>query len=223
MPLQINRKIFIYLFIFFILGTYTNKKLINFGLPKIISYEVNGLSQYKNNQIFQDLSNFQNQNLFFLKKNKISKIINSHKVIERFSVFKNYPANLNIVIVETSFLAVTKKNGQDFYIGANGNLILAQNQKNDLPFVFGNIEISEFLRLKKIIDSSNFNYDDIKNLFYFKSKRWDIETKDGLIIKLPFKRLNVSFNTLSKIYNNEKFNDLKIIDLRQKNLVILNE
>ena len=219
---QISKKIFIYLFIFLILGTYTNKELSKFGLPEIDSYKIVGLSEIQNNQILQDLSNLKNQNLFFIKKNKISKIINSHKIVEKFFVFKNYPSNLSIMIEKTNFLALTKKNGQNFYIGSNGNLILVKNEKNDLPIVFGNIEISEFLRFKKIIDNSNFNYGDIKNLYYFKSRRWDIKTKNDLIIKLPFKRLSVSFDILSKIYNNEKFKDLKVIDLRQENLVILN-
>tara|TARA_B100001093_G_scaffold79766_1_gene71059 strand:+ start:3210 stop:3881 length:672 start_codon:yes stop_codon:yes gene_type:complete len=221
MPLQINRKIIVYLFIFFILGTYTNKKFSSLNFPEINSYNIIGLSNIKNDQIHQDLSILQNKNLFFLEKKKISKIINSYPVIERFSVFKHYPSSLNIVIERTSFLALTKKNGHDFYIGSNGNLILTDNKRTDLPFVFGNIKISDFLRLKKIIDNSNFNYDNIKNLYYFKSRRWDIETKDDLIIKLPFKRLDVSFDILSKIYDNQKFKDIEVIDLRQENLVIL--
>jgi len=219
---QISKKIIIYLFVFFTLGTYNNKQFSKFSLPKINNYNVVGLSKIENNQIFQDLSNLKNQTLFFLEKNKVSKIINTHKIVEKFYVFKNYPSNLNVIIERTNFLALIKKNGQDFYIGSNGNLIPVRKKKNDLPIVFGNIETSEFLRLKKIIDNSNFNFNEIKNLYYFKSRRWDIETKDNLIIKLPFKKLNKSFDILSKIYDNQKFKGLKIIDLRQDNLVILN-
>ena len=221
MPLQINRKILIYLFIFFILGTYTNKEFSNFNFSEIDSYKIEGLNVLENDQIFQDLSKIQNKNLFFLKQDEISKIINSNQIIESFSVFKHYHSSLNIVIEETIFLALTKKNGQDFYIGSNGNLIQTINKKTNLPFVFGNVEISDFLRLKKIIDNSNFNYDNIKNFYYFKSRRWDIETKDDLIIKLPSKELNVSFDILSKIYDNQKFKDIKVIDLRKENLVTL--
>ena len=222
MPQQINRKIFIYLFIFFILGTFTNRKFLNSNFLKIDNYKITGLSQFDNNLIRQDLSSLKKQNLFTLKKIRISKMINSYKVIERFSVFKNYPSNLNVVIEATNFLALTKKNGQDFYIGSNGNLIKVKNHKMDLPFVFGNIEIQEFLKLKKIIDNSNFNYKDIKNLYYFKSKRWDIETNNNLIIKLPIKKLETSFEILFNIYKKEEFKDLTIIDLRQYNQIILN-
>ena len=33
--------------------------------------------------------------------------------------------------------------------------------------------------------NQNFEFNEIKNLFYFKSGRWDIETHSGLKIKLP--------------------------------------
>ena len=223
MPLQINRKIFIYFFIFFILGTYNNKKFSNLSFPKIDNYKISGLSKASNNKIFQDLSYLQNQNLFFLKKSKILKIINSHKVIEKYSVFKNYPSNLDVVIERTNFLALTKKNGLDFLIGSNGNLIEAKNHKVDLPYIEGNVDISEFLKLKIIIDNSKFDYTKIKNLYYFKSKRWDIETKDNLLIKLPVKKVEKSFELFFKMYEKEKFKNFKIIDLRQDNQVILNE
>ena len=141
-------------------------------------------------------------------------------------MFKNYPSRLIIDIKKTKFLAMTKKNGIDYYIGSNGKLINVDNTINDLPFIFGDLEISDFFRLKKIINKSNFNFSEIKNLYYFKSRRWDIETKDDLLIKLPYKNLDKSFEILSKILNEKSFdNKEKIyqIDLRQKNQVIIDE
>ena len=219
---RINKKILIYLFIFFSLGTYNKQEFSKLSLPKIDNYNITGLSESKNKQIYKELLNLQNKSLFFLKKKEVKEIIDKHKIVERFFVFKNYPSNLSITIEKTNYLALTKIDGFNFYIGSNGNLIEAKSYSIDLPFLFGDIEITEFLKLKEIIDGSNFHYTDIKNLYYFKSKRWDIETKDDLIIKLPIDKLKTSFEILSKIYKNEKFKDLKIIDLRQNNLVILN-
>ena len=42
--------------------------------------------------------------------------------------------------------------------------------------------------LKKAIDQTNFDYDEIKSLFSFQSGRWDIETRSGLLIRLPEKK-----------------------------------
>ena len=36
-----------------------------------------------------------------------------------------------------------------------------------------------------MIDKIDFDYKDIKNLFFFKSGRVDIETISGVVIKLP--------------------------------------
>ena len=224
MHLQINRKILIYLFIFLILGTLNNKEHLNFGFPKISNYQITGLSELENEKINRDLLYLQNQTLFFIKENRISNILKSYTVIEEFSVFKNYPSSFQIKIEKTNFLAFTKKNGLYYYLGSNGKMIYVKDDKIDLPFLTGDggIEIKELLKLKKIIDNTNFDYKNIKNLIYFKSKRWDIETKNNLIIKLPTKKLDISFEILSKILEKEELQDLKIIDLRQDNMVILN-
>ena len=219
---QINRKVIIYLFIFFLLGTYSNKEFLDVKLSKIINFKINGLNESETKQINQQLAVLQNENLFFLEKYKILQIIDSQKIVEKLFIFKNYPSTLNIEIKKTEFLAITKKNNLSFYLASNGNLIQAKDEIINLPFISGNIDIKGFLKLKEIIDESNFDYKNIKHLYYFKSKRWDIETKDNLIIKLPVKNLKVSFEILSRLSESSEFKNMKIIDLRQNNLVILN-
>ncbi len=220
MPQQISKKILIYLFIFLILGTFNNKNFSRFNLIINQDFEIIDLSEFSDNKIIKDFYKLKNHNLFFLEKDKVIDILNSHKIIEKFYVFKNYPSSLTIKIEKTKLLAVTKKNGLDFYIGSNGNLIQSDKIMN-LPFIFGDIDIIEFLKLKSVIDNSSFNYNDIKNLYYFKSKRWNIETKNNLIIKLPSEKLDKSFQIISKIFQNKEFKDYDIIDLRQNNQVIL--
>ncbi len=219
---QISKRIIIYLFIFLFLGTLNNKNFLLLSFERDNYFEIKDLSETKNDKIIQELSKFNNENLFILKKDQVSETIKSHKIVERFFVFKNYPSNLNIKIEKTKFLAITKKNGLDYYVGSNGNLIKADIIKEDLPFIFGDVNVLEFLKLKNIIDNSNFNYSQIKKFYYFKSKRWDIETKDGLLINLPFKNLNNSFKILFRIQKNNEFNDYRNIDLRQKNQIIVN-
>lgn len=223
MHLRISKKILIYLLIFFLVGTLNNKKISNFTFPKIDKIEIVGLTEFENNSLSQDLYMLRNLNIFFLEKNQISEIIKSNKIIEKFSIFKNYPSNLIIKIKKTKLLAYTKKNNSVYYLASNGNLIETNDNQINLPYIFGNVEIEEFLKFKKIIDNSSFNYNDINNLYYFKSKRWDIETKKNLIIKLPIKNLESSFEILLKIFQEDKFMNFNIIDLRQNNQVILNE
>ena len=219
---QISKKIIIYLFILLILGTFNNKNISKLYSKDNYGFNIVDQSEFNEDNIIKDLAKLKNQNLFLLEKNKVLKTVDSYKIVENFFVFKNYPSSLNIKIERTKFLAIIKKNGSNFYIGANGNLIQIDNKKTDLPFIFGDIDIFEFLKLKRIIDNSKFNYNDIKNLFYFKSKRWDIETKNGLLIKLPRKNLNNSFELLINIINKKDMQNINNIDLRQNNQVILN-
>lgn len=222
MQKQINKKIILYLFILILLGTLSNKNLLKDSLKKNYNLEIISLSNFDDEEIIKELTIFRYQNLFFLKKEQILEILNKHKIVEELNIFKNYPSKLNIEIRKTKFLAVTKKNGTDFYIGSNGNLIKVKEDKYDQPFIFGDVEVIEFLKLKRLIDNSNFNYFDIKNFYYFKSKRWDIETNNGLLIKLPLQNLSKSFEILSTIINKKNLENINYIDLRQKNQIIIN-
>ena len=91
-----------------------------------------------------------------------------------------------------------------------------------MPFIFGNFENKDFFNLRDAINETNFNYSQIKNLFFFKSGRWDIETNDGLLIKLPTNEIKLSLKILILILKNNNTKKIKKIDLRQNNQIILN-
>ena len=94
--------------------------------------------------------------------------------------------------------------------------------RKDIPFIFGNFENQNFFNLKRAIDDADFNYSKIKNLYYFKSGRWDIETHNGLLIKLPKNEIQKSLKRLINIINQNKNVKIKQIDLRQYNQIIIN-
>ena len=162
---QISKKIIIYLFIFISLTTLSNINLLKSNFLLINSFEVIGLNESEKNEMYRNLGIFKKKNLFLLNKKEIYEKLNSYQNIEKFLIFKIYPSKLKIEIQKTSYLAITKKNDLYFYIASNGNLIEVNEKKENLPFVYGNIDVQEFLKLKKIIDKSNFNFDKIKNLY----------------------------------------------------------
>ena len=92
-----------------------------------------------------------------------------------------------------------------------------------MPYIFGNLDMENFLSFKKIIDDSTLEFKEIKNLFFFPSGRWDIEISSGILIKLPSERLKESLDLSLNLLNNKKFTNAKLIDVRQKNQVIVNE
>ena len=220
---RISKKFFIYLFIFFSLVTVNNINFSRSFFPSVNTIEIFGLNQFENKQILNNINQIRNKNIFYLDKKKISEIIYSNKIVDKLFIMKNYPSKLKLNIEKTNFIAFTKKENLNYYIGSNGNLIKAKNLQINLPFIFGNVDIEEFLEFKKTIDNSSFNFSDIKNLYYFKSKRWDLETEDGLIIKLPYQQIKSSLNILSKFSKHEDFKDIKMVDFRLKNQIIVND
>jgi cell division septal protein FtsQ len=219
-----NRKIIIYLFLFAILASVNNFKYINLQLFKIDLINISGLNDTENSNLYEKITNYKKKNIFFIDNLEISKNINSNNLVEKFWVFKEYPSTININLIKTNFLGITKINNIDYLIGSNGKLIKKRNdQVIDLPFIFGSIDANEFLILKEILDKSNFDASKIENFYYFKSNRWDIKTKKGLIIRLP-SEINVNLlNTVNQIIEDENFKNIKTLDFRQTNQIITYE
>ena len=222
MPQQISKKISLYLFLFLLLGSLNNKNLVNIEFPKIKKIDVQGL-QIINDEFTQKLDLLKKKNLFDLNKSNLKELLNSNNLIEEYTIFKKYPSSLEIKIIETTLLGLINKNGMNFYIGSNGKLINAKDEIMNLPYIFGELNIENFLIIKKIIDHSKLNYKEVQNLFFFPSGRWDIELTSGVLIKLPITNIKKSLDLSLNLLNSKEFNNIKTIDTRPANQVIINE
>ena len=190
---------------------------------KIENIEVSGLEQ-KDNQIILDKLKFLNlKNIFNINKSELVRLLNSNSLIESYEVFKKYPSSININIKKTKFLAKINDNGKIFLIGSNGKLTLAEKSYKDLPFIFGNPNISEFLKFKQIIDNSKFSYNQIESLYFFPSKRWDLKLNGNILLKLPNNFSNKMLNSLYEFLEEYNVKNFTVIDSRIENQIILNE
>ena len=223
MPRQISKKIFLYLFLFILLTTLSNKNLLNFQFPNINQIDILGFDQTENNELYKDLEFLKSENLFFLNKEKIIKILNSNNLIESYHIFKIFPSKLVLTINKTNYLAITKKREKLYFIGSNNKLIKTNNEDLKLPEIFGNFKIKEFIQIKQFIDESKFNYNDIKFLYFFPSGRWDIHTNSGTVIKLPKSKIKEKLKLAYSLLTSGKFKNLTLIDVRQKNQIVINE
>ena len=217
----ISKKVIIYLCLFFLLATVNNSSIINLRLPKIEKIKISGFGLDQNTHVRDIIESLKSKNIFFINQFEIKKDIFSDNIIEELNIFKNYPSTLIVDIKKTQFLAVTKKDGDDYFIGRNGKLIKKNQSISKLPYVFGDLNINDFLEFKKNIDNSNFEYKQILNLYYYKSKRWDIETSTGYLIKLPRENVGEILNLFNRLSKEKNFNNKKTIDFRQKGQIIL--
>ena len=220
---QKGKKILIYFFIFLIVGSINNNSLNRLQLEKIKNIKISGLDENENTKILENILNLNLKNIFFLNSNEISKIISSNSLVENYEIFKKYPNTIDIKIEKTSFLAKINSNGKILLIGSNGKLSDTKFSDKDLPFIFGKPEINEFIKFIDVIEQSNFSLNEIKNLYFFPSKRWDLELKNNIILKLSKDHTKLSLDQAFEILNDNNFNNIKVVDARIQNQIILND
>ena len=218
-----GKKILIYFFLLFIVGSINNISLNNLKLKKINYININGLGENDNAILLQEIKNLNLDNIFSINKNEIVNQMNSNRLVENYNIFKRYPSSIDININKTKFLARINNNGKIFLVGSNGKLIENNFSSNQLPFIFGNPNIYKFLEFKKTIDQSKISYDEIKNLYFFSSQRWDLELKNNIIIKLSENYTKESLKLAMEFLYSDEFRDVTIIDARIKDQIILND
>ena len=216
-----SKKIIIYILLFISIGTVNNIELNNKNFLKITKVNIFGFNDIEVLNIKNDLNYLNFKSIVSLNKNEISNVINSYNIVENYNIFKNYPSTLNIEIKKTIFLAKINYEGKTFVVGSNGRLINEKYTNNDLPYIFGSPEVEEFLKFKKKIDQSKFSYELISNFYFYPSKRWDIKLKNGIRIKLSNLNIINSLNQSFDFMKDENFKDIKLIDARVRNQIII--
>ena len=218
-----SKKILIYFFLLFLVGSINNININNLKFLSVKDINVTGLENEDNSIISKKIKNLKLDNIYLINKKELNTLMESNNLVEKYFIFKKYPSSLNINIDKTSFLARISKNGKIYDLGSNGKLVENRNSNNQLPFVFGNPEIIEFFNIKKIIDESQISFEEIESLYFFLSKRWDLKLRNNIIIKLPNDNIKESLKLASEFLHNNEFKDIKIIDARIKNQIILND
>ena len=223
MLLSKDKKVLIYLFIFVLFGSVNNKYFIDSKFFIIKNLKLVGLSGLEKLNILLQLEQIKNKNIFFLPKKQIIAVLNSNNLIDSFKVNKKYPSDINIVIKKTLFLATIKINNENFLIGSNKKLIKSTLDYPNLSLVLGNPSLEDFFLIYENISKSSIKFNEIKKLYFFPSKRWDLELNSGILIKLPISSSINSLNDFSKIKNLPHFKNVKIFDMRVNKQIIVNE
>ena len=223
MPQRKSKKIIFYFFLFFIVSSINNFELSSLKFEKIKHVNISGLDYEENQNLLNEIKSLKLENIFLLNKIELKKIISTNTLIEKYNIFKVYPSTIVVKIQKTDFLAKIKSNDKIYLVGSNGKLSNPDKSKMELPFIFGKPDIKEFLKFKNIIDESKISYNQIKNLYYFRSGRWDLELENNILLKLPKDNIQVSLDNSFEFINYNNFLSDKIIDVRIKNKIIAND
>lgn len=223
MRLLIDKKIYLFVLIFLTLVTVNNKEINNFDKFVIQKINLNGLDPNDEFELLKKLKKNKLKNIFFIKKNDIENLLNEHELIESYEIYKRYPSDLNINVIKAKFLANISIDNQLYFIGSNQKFIKSKKIDKALPTIFGKPTTKEFFIIKRLIKDSNVQFNDLEKLYFFPSKRWDLEFKNGNMVKLP---ISFSKDILNKYYvisKSAEFKNIKIYDMRVKNQLITNE
>ena len=181
MPLSIGNKITLFVLIIFLCGTITSKNLGDIDLFQIKKINIQNADIIDNRIILEKLDKYKFKNILLIKKDEIENLIFEDSSIESIKILKKYPSELNIKIDKTKILANINIQNKNYYIGSNKKLIDSSFIDIDLPVVIGEPSIKEFFEIRELIINSNLKFNKITKLYFFPSKRWDLEFTNGNI------------------------------------------
>ncbi len=182
-----------------------------------------------NNKILNDNSllnlfdiEFKGSSLLFINNKKVNEILKDNLLIKRVELKKIYPNKLQIKVHEKEPIAIINKKEGRLYLTQTGEEIkFFKNSKlKDLPNIFG--KQKNFIKIYSSLKNLQFPISEIKSFYYFDIGRWDIITKNKIIIKLPVENFNKSLKNYMSIKNNINFENYKIFDYRIEDQLILN-
>ncbi|MDC1151221.1 FtsQ-type POTRA domain-containing protein [Pelagibacteraceae bacterium] len=209
------------LLLLLLFSSYKPQKFFLSNKFKIEEIKIENNYILKDGTIKKKLIYLYDANLFFLDNTEIKKTFEKVDFIESFEIKKIYPNKLKIKIFEKKPIAILHHNKKRFYISENIDLIKYIDIENyrDLPTVFGKKENFKILyeNLKKI----NFPLDLIKKYYLYESNRWDLETYQKKVVKLPAKNYIKSLENFMNLQQKNNFGKYKVFDYRINNQLIL--
>ena len=204
-----------------LLTTYKPEKLPSESVFNINEIKIENNFILKDEDIKKELIFLYKKNLFFLNYTSIKIILKNLDFIESFELKKSYPNTITIKIFEKTPIAILHHKNKKFYIDKNIDLIGYTNWDNysDLPLIFGNKK--DFKVLYENLENINFPLNLIKKYYFLESNRWNLETYEKNIIKLPSKNYTESLQNFLKLKNRNNFDKHRIFDYRINNQLIL--
>ena len=215
-----KRILFALLLLIFLTTINSQKSIIisKFNLEEII---VDNNFSVNDEEVKKLLAPIYNKNLIFLKNKEIEKLLIQNSYIESFIIKKIYPDTLKIQIYEKQPIAILVNKKNKFFLSEKIDLIEFTKNQNyrNLPYIFGNKEDFKilFYELKKI----NFPFEIIKKYTLYESNRWDLETFNNKIIKLPSSDYIKSLENYLDNKDKVNFIKYKVFDYRIQGQLIL--
>ena len=220
-----KKKIYFYLISFLFISTILNNNLTNIlnRIFKISKVNIENTKKEIDDIIFSNTRFLLGKNIFSLDKKFLSERLKKLNFIESVRIKKKYPSIINIKTKITSLIAITYIDQKKYFVGQNGNFILANKitNENKLPIIFGKFNPDDYIFLQTELLNQKINLDQIVRYYFHNNKRWDLHFVNNIVIQLPNKNISKAINLFKEFKINNQIVPNTIIDLRIKNRLIL--
>ena len=223
--------IVIYIFLFYdqkifkqfnsIIENYSDKYQYSLSVVNI-----NGLNNINEDEILNLIKPYKDSSIFLIPIKKIAKKISQNNWVKSINIQSNYKDTIEINIDESKPIGIYTTGIQNILFSDDLKILenIANNEKRFSALIKfeGKNSIHESIKLIDSFPDDFIQY--IDKAFLINQRRWDLELKNSILLKLPENNIKEALENYKKIYinfSNEELIEIESIDLRMKQKIIL--
>lgn len=223
--------IVIYIFLFYdqkifkqfnsIIENYSDKYQYSLSVVNI-----NGLNNINEDEILNLIKPYKDSSIFLIPIKKIAKKISQNNWVKSINIQSNYKDTIEINIDESKPIGIYTTGIQNILFSDDLKILenIANNEKRFSALIKfeGKNSIHESIKLIDSFPDDFIQYVD--KAFLINQRRWNLELKNSILLKLPENNIKEALENYKKIYinfSNEELIEIESIDLRMKKKIIL--
>jgi len=187
---------------------------------------INGLNNINEDEILNLIKPYKDSSIFLIPIKKIAKKISQNNWVKSINIQSNYKDTIEINIDESKPIGIYTTGIQNILFSDDLKILenIANNEKRFSALIKfeGKNSIHESIKLIDSFPDDFIQYVD--KAFLINQRRWDLELKNSILLKLPENNIKEALENYKKIYinfSNEELIEIESIDLRMKKKIIL--
>ena len=187
---------------------------------------INGLNNINEDEILNLIKPYKDSSIFLIPIKKIAKKINQNNWVKSINIQSNYKDTIEINIDESKPIGIYTTGIQNILFSDDLKILenIANNEKRFSALIKfeGKNSMHESIKLIDSFPDDFIQYVD--KAFLINQRRWDLELKNSILLKLPENNIKEALENYKKIYinfSNEELIEIESIDLRMKKNIIL--